>query len=339
MDGKKERMTNEQSRVQEGAYPPLEPFLLENEDLRLVLLPNRGFKLASLFDKAKGVECLFQPSAFEEGDWGRLGKLGEIYRPRKIGDDFSHHDRSGLDDCIPTVDPCRLQDPPLETFDHGEVWSQAWQVVEAGKGEVTCRVELASMPLTLERMVSLQGRGVRLDYRLTNHGDRAYPWLWTLHGLLRFSRDGVLVLPEPFSVKNVQNEEVWDFDPRILSGLVDNHTYKFYYEGKAPKGPTEVLYPEAGLAVHLHYDQDLFPYLGVWITTGGYMGEKNLAIEPSNGYYDRLDRALENGTGDWLEAGLEMTWQVELKIQDLDEDPAGRGDQKEGSLYDQSKRK
>lgn len=338
MDGKKERMTNEQSRVQEGAYPPLEPFLLENEDLRIVLLPNRGFKLASLFDKAKGVECLFQPQGLAEGDEYRPRKLGEVYRPRKVGDDFSQYDRSGLDDCIPTIDPCRIQDPFLETFDHGEAWSQAWQLVEEWERELTCRVDLVSMPLTLERKVSLQGRGVRLDYRLVNHGDRAYPWLWTLHGLFRFARDGVLLLPEPFSIKNVQNEEVWDFDPRVLARLQDNHTYKFYYEGKAPKGPTGILYPESGLAVQLHYDQDLFPYLGVWITTGGYMGEKNLAIEPSNGYYDRLDRAIKNGTGDWLEAGREMTWQVDLTIHDLEEDSAALGIIEKGVKYDQTKR-
>ena len=338
MDGKKERMIKEQSRVQEGAYPPLEPFLLENNLLRLLLLPDRGFKLASLFDKAKGVECLFQPQGLAEGDEYRPRKLGEIYRPRKVGDDFSQHDRSGLDDCIPTIDPCQIQDPPLETFDHGEVWSQAWQLVEERERELTCRVDLVSMPLTLERKVSLLGRGVRLGYRLVNHGDQAYPWLWTLHGLFRFARDGILLLPEPFSIRNVQNEEVWDFDPRVLGQLQDNHTYKFYYEGKAPKGPTVILYPESGLAVQVHYDQDLFPYLGVWITTGGYMGEKNLAIEPSNGYYDRLDRAIKNGTGDWLEAGRETTWQVDLTIFDLEEDSAALGIIEKGVKYDQTKR-
>lgn len=327
MKEEKARQIKAEERVQAGDYSPLEPFILENEALRLVLLPERGFKIASIYDKARGLECLFQTQGFEPGDWDQPRKLGRLYRPRKKGDDFSRHDRSGLDDCIPTIDPCRLTDPALETFNHGEVWSQAWRLVKSDAMAVTCAVDLFSMPLTLERTVSLEGPEVKLDYRLINRGDRAYPWLWTLHSLLRFSLKARLILPEPFDIINVQNKEVWDFDPRELKNLKADHTYKFYYKGKAPKGPCGIAYPEEGLVLFLHYDQDRFPYLGVWVTTGGYMGEKNLAIEPSNGYYDSLERALENGTGEWLEAGETTTWSMRLEFRAMEGDRSVRSEE------------
>ena len=65
------------------------------------------------------------------------------------------------------------------------------------------------------------------------------------------------------------------------------------------------------------FDLDTVPYLGVWITTGGYKNEINLAIEPSTSYYDSLDKAIENGTAVMLKANEEFAWDIKLNLEKL----------------------
>lgn len=43
------------------------------------------------------------------------------------------------------------------------------------------------------------------------------------------------------------------------------------------------------------FDKEVNPCLGIWITKGGYKGEYSCALEPSNGFYDSIKLAAENG--------------------------------------------
>ena len=45
---------------------------------------------------------------------------------------------------------------------------------------------------------------------------------------------------------------------------------------------------------HIEWDNNVLPYLGFWITAGGFRGDYNCAWEPSSGYYDSVSRALRN---------------------------------------------
>ncbi len=50
----------------------------------------------------------------------------------------------------------------------------------------------------------------------------------------------------------------------------------------------------------LGWDKDKLPYLGFWITDGGFRGDYNCALEPSTGYYDSIDIATKNGKVSYL---------------------------------------
>lgn len=56
--------------------------------------------------------------------------------------------------------------------------------------------------------------------------------------------------------------------------------------------------------------------MGVWLTTGGFKNEKNVAIEPCNGYYDSLEKAYENGKVDYVEGSSENKWNILIDIID-----------------------
>ena len=54
-------------------------------------------------------------------------------------------------------------------------------------------------------------------------------------------------------------------------------------------------YPSRRMFCMLHYDVKKLPYLGVWVTAGGFEGDYNCALEPSDGFYDSVRKAGENG--------------------------------------------
>ena len=64
----------------------------------------------------------------------------------------------------------------------------------------------------------------------------------------------------------------------------------------------------------LHYDVKKLPYLGVWITAGGFEGDYNCALEPSNGFYDGIGRAEKNCRLPVLKAGEAMDFELVVSL-------------------------
>lgn len=70
----------------------------------------------------------------------------------------------------------------------------------------------------------------------------------------------------------------------------------------------------------LKYDARKLPYLGVWITAGGFRGDYNCALEPSSGYYDDIRTARENGTAYMLKKDEPMIFDLEVILEELQGD-------------------
>ncbi len=282
--------------------------ILKNRNYKAVILPDNGFKIASFVYLPRNFELFFQPPALKNS------KYEDVYKKASVGDDFSIYDTSGCDDCIPTIDPCYVIGVKNRLNDHGDVWSVKWNVLEEKEDAVSASVRLSSMPLRLTRKVILTNFGMRLQYRLLNEGDVKCPWMWTLHDLARYETDAVLKLSHPFKIFNAQNDDIWNFDIRDMKEVPENGTYKFYYKAPVGKGTASILYPSQKMRYTLIFDNERFPYFGVWITTGGFKGEKNIAMEPSNGFYDSLERAIRNNKCEWLEPGEKTEWSVEILL-------------------------
>ncbi len=85
---------------------------LENENLRVILLPELGGKIASLYKKDKDFELVYQNKE-------------EVYRKAKVYDNFAEFDASGLDDAFPSIDESTVKFKNNEILypDHGEIWT------------------------------------------------------------------------------------------------------------------------------------------------------------------------------------------------------------------------
>ena len=87
---------------------------LQNDALRVELLPAFGGKITSLRSVRTGEEFLLPP-------------LGGYYRVSPFAN-FSESDGGGFDECLPSVAACEGSPGQSSVPDHGDLWRLNWDV-------------------------------------------------------------------------------------------------------------------------------------------------------------------------------------------------------------------
>ena len=278
----------------------MECVVLEKGKLRIKIIPELGFKIASIaYDKA---EMLFQPSE------GRYGKV-------PYGSDFESSDTSGMDEMIPTIDKGVVGDYELK--DHGDVWSVPWEA-EVLNGSIEGCVKLKSLPLEFRKTVSiLDDDRIEMEYCVKNLSDKTVPFLWALHGLNVIGKGTMIQLPEGMKkIFDVNRKMYEDVDDGIIEidGLKDGGAYKYYVCAQHEECSCSLIYHDKDIRYSIEYSGSVNPYLGIWITKGGFKGEYNCALEPSNGFYDGLDRAIKNDKYGSVGPFDEKRWNIIIRL-------------------------
>jgi hypothetical protein len=270
------------------------------------VVPELGGRLVGLA-RPGGRQWLYRPG-------GRL----RLWRNRP-GDAFAASTHVGVDECIPTVEACTVDGRRLP--DHGEAWARRWTVTAADQA-IALAVEMPG--LHLERTLAATGRGIALDYRLVNRGRRPRPWAWAWHGLLAPRPGDRIVLPA--GVRRAL-PTVWNLPgmaagswawPRPAPG-VDLARLDLGGSGRYAKcalGPLgdgrAALVGADGERLDLAWSAEVAPWLGLWITRGGYRRQHCLALEPATMAADRLDRGLAQAPV--LAPGAAVRWRLELSL-------------------------
>lgn len=284
--------------TQTTAYKGLTAVTLENECLKLTVLPELGAKMASLVYKPQNFEVFFQPT---DG----------VFRLSKFGANFADYDTAGADDMFPTIDACRCPGEGCRDGllpDHGDLWSIPWTVT-ATQDQVWSQVAGRSLPYEFSRSIRLEKSRVHLEYQVTNTGDKPLWGLWAFHGLTACDESTRLILPQVDRVINVHpsaslgcvgSEHPFPITADITgqSYHLDrikpkgaNNTEKFYVNGRVQSGQAALTLNNNRLLYQLEFPTTKVPYLGVWINQGGFKGEYNCALEPATGFYDSAELA------------------------------------------------
>jgi galactose mutarotase-like enzyme len=291
---------------------------LESVSIRLAMVPDLGAKIVSLYDKVHQREWLVPP-----------------IRPVQqtvYGATFVEQDMSGWDEMLPTITVCDWEGAHLP--DHGEVWSIPWKL-ESMDGALTLSVEGIAVPYHFVRSASLIAPDtIELRYCLSNTGQKALPYLWAAHPQFAASPDTQVVFPpEVTQVVNVIQDDpvlgkaeelcAW---PEALSITgqawrldhvrpVENHTCrKIYTQPEQPVSWAALVDKERGCQLRLDWPADFAPYLGLWMDEGMFNTAPVAALEPSNGYYDSLERAIKNKKYSTLAPRQEVVWAVKVYL-------------------------
>jgi len=305
-------------KISKTNWHNISAFTLESEALQVIIVPDLGAKIVSLYDKVHNREWLVPP-----------------IRPVKktaYGAIFVDQDMSGWDEMLPTIDACVWEGWQLP--DHGEVWSVSWRLVSLDGG-LTLSVDGRSFPYHFVRSASLLAPNVlELRYSLTNTGPKQLPYLWAAHP--QFAADEhtrILLPPDVTQVVNAIDEHpvlgkagdrcVWPNvalgNGQVLQldrvGLVGNHTCrKTYSLPQQPIGWAALVDESLDCQLRLEWPSDFAPYLGVWIDEGMHNKAPVAALEPSNGYYDSMGRAVHNQMITWLMPKQEMKWSMQVQL-------------------------
>jgi galactose mutarotase-like enzyme len=293
-------------------------FTLENDHLRLVIVPSLGAKIASLVDKHTGFEWLAPPT--------------RPIRERREGDLFVEHDLSGWDETFPTILPCPSpHDPTVMLPSHGEVWALPWDVEESTPFSLTLSVKGRLLNYTLTRTVTLTDEKLHLAYTVQNHTGRDFPFLWAAHPLFNAAEGCTVELPKtvtqvvnavqhpqlgaPDTVLNWANADLGNGQTKRLDIVRDaslKEFHKFYVPPTQGIASAALRQGNVARKLIMVWDSSVAPYLGVWVDEGTYTKTATVALEPATGYYDSLALAQANGRVSIVPKDGEMRWWMQV---------------------------
>ena len=285
--------------------------MLENDRLAVCVLKNLGGKIAGLYAKNEKFELAAEPSV----EYGQ-----PVY-----GDDFSTYDASGFDDCFPNIHPCKDLVSGFNYPDHGEIW-QAQFSVDMATDSINLHYASSNFPYYYEKKICLSDQSLSLTYRITNTGSTPFPCIWAFHELMRYEKDMEILYPKgsggiintldsvPLGKAGRRYSMHGEYDFSSPPAPYPPTMIKYYLAEKTSDGYCGFWYPSANTGCLLRYDPDVLPYLGVWISAGGFRGDYNCALEPCNGFYDDIGTARNNNALYILEPDRPLDFDMTLEV-------------------------
>ena len=298
-----------------GNYKDQEAYCLRTNELEVVVMPACGAHVASLYDRRCSYEWLYQAP-------------GEHFRVPCYGTDFTEGECAGLDDMFPNAQKTVYRDTRLP--DHGEVWALKYEVIEAGSACVRIRCKGKALPYHLEKIFSIQGATLRVDYVASNVTEEPIPFLFALHPLFRAEAGAWIEPPNKQSKitivytegrKDLSEGMICSYPQHISSSgeVIDfasalckeGTCYKYMFQDPVPKGFCRLISGDETKKLELSFSHRLLPYLGIWADHGacGRRKQRNLAIEPST---HRTTLLGEAGRGEpcYIPAKESLCWNI-----------------------------
>ncbi len=302
---------------------------LENDELKLSLIPEMGGKILTLERKDTGTQFLHQ------GDID----LTNYRRPEK-GEAFLPPFAAGFDECFPNVSPSdyRFKGENRKLPDHGELWTQAWNY-DHKKDEILLWTRGQKLNYRFAKHIQLSGSSVEITYELECLEEVPFDYIWSAHPLLDVTEGDELLLPNEITDLLIN----WSSDPAAGSFgekvewpniLGNDSNIDFNYVQKKSAGMAIKLFSDrlsqgkAGLykketdeSLLFSFDVDQVPFLGIWLCYGGWpenssSKEYTVALEPCSGRPDSLEEACHWGDQRQISPSAIKCWQLQIDIAD-----------------------
>lgn len=218
----------------------------------------------------------------------------------------------GWDEMLPTIDACVVDG--VARRDHGDVWCIGWERAGDGLEAVS-----ASSGCRLSRTITVDERGIRLDYALS--AERATSVLWAAHPLFAAPAGTRVMLPAGVDrALDVANGELvdWPVDGVPIDDVPDGAWRKYVLAPQQRVDRAAIVRPD-GVWLRLRWAGSVIEHLAVYLDGVAFVPERCIAIEPMAGWYDSLTRAIESGTALRVAAGESIRWWIEVDAGHLDD--------------------
>jgi hypothetical protein len=297
-------------------YRGLRALVVENSQLRLVILPDLGGKLWSLVYKPYDREIFWHHPRVEP-------------RPSPYGAAYDDAFSGGWDELFPNDATLAVNGDVYP--DHGEWWSMPfnWEISKRSDEEVTVHLWRAGVVTTtrVDRWIGVRAGEARLQlrYRIHNEGPRPLDFLWKLHPALAITPASRIELPpshvlpagffterldgQPFAWPHARSADGQPVDMRAVPPPESQAT-DFYYATQLDGGWCALTDGESGVGFGLAFDPDVFRSVWVFAPYAGWRGLYVTLLEPCTGYPYQLEEAVAQGTASRLAPGAALETEV-----------------------------
>jgi len=296
--------------------------IIENQALRVVVLPELGGRIWSIVYKPRDRELLWHNPDIP---------------PQKapFGAAFDNAWCGGWEEMLPTAAPGTINGRQYP--DHGEIWCLPWDsMVERrdNRALLTLRCRTPNSEVEVEKHIILSDDEPAFDveYSLKNSTSSDLPFLFALHPAFSVSPSCRLDMP-PMTV---------DLDPTYLGTLTDSET-PFQWPNVRrrdqfvdlstvfPPSSEEVLFlyghdfPEGWFAITdiadriswgLRFPAEFFRSCWVFASYGGWQNYHTLHVEPSTSHPQQIEDAIQLGRAPVLAPHGWLKTRVRFQIQE-----------------------
>ena len=304
--------------------------VLQNECLRVRVIPQLGCKIVEIYDLENDHEWLWSDKS----------------RPIKAanyGDQYDLYDISGFDECFPNIGIS--QDPKnigVTLPDHGEIWSLPWDVTQEENG-VSATVLGKLFDYRFFRRLSLKSNKLVIEYSVSNIGNSELTYMWSAHPLFAIDENmKIEITGNPKMSKEFGfggrigpdgdnwyeghlSEHVWPsvlgVDGR-LSDMSEVSLDKVLTDKVVLDAPVDGLVSlkklSSGRSLTMKFSPLELPFLGICYNFGAWplTGEPAtwVALEPTTGKTDRLDECTKLDCARVLAPKSNANWSLEIEL-------------------------
>ncbi len=306
--------------------------MLENDRVRVVVLPDKGAEIHQITDVRSATDVLF------EGPWG-LQPPGASPLPGSGADEFMWNYAGGWQELFPSVNEACVYRGKRIPF-HGEVASLPWEheILDGGGSEARVRfwTQARQTPFRIERVLRLREGEPELvvEGSVRNESAESAHFVWGHHCVvgppflepgcrLEIPARTIVTSPELWEPETARLEpgrrEPWPWAPLRAGGSVDlrqvpgpeTGSHDDLYVTDLDDGWLAVSNPRLGLTFRLEWQQEVFGWIVLWQPYGGAVappltGSYALGIEPWTSRLS-LEQSVEAGAATELAGGACFT--------------------------------
>jgi galactose mutarotase-like enzyme len=312
--------------TKEQLYEDYTALILENEYLKIMILPEYGGNIWGIDYKPKSLNLLWQdPSR----------------KPFKVSKGMTYDDVffGGWHDIFPndreeTVDNKQL-------LDHGELWFLHWDynfIEEENCIRVELETESPLSKVILKKTISLGSDKsyFNVHYSIKNIGESPMDYMLKIHAAFKVNEEDKILLNAAKSyvvpanlVPRVPENTIYSWPyatrdnikidmakiPSNSSGFAELQCHSNLSEGFCG-----LVKEKEGIKVQFHFEREFFPTVWTFGTYGGWRKINTLILEPATGYTLYLNEAKKLGKRRILQAGQEISTSVRCIVSMLEED-------------------
>ena len=304
------------------SYRGLRVITLENELLRLQILPEVGAKIWQITYLPSGADLLWNNPRIPPARHTIHTRYDDVWS-------------GGWDELFPN---------DLETTiggecypDHGELWTGTWEAEPFTSGDevgVKLRFQTPVSAVSVEKTIMLRQGAAHIYFAhwFRNLGSTAFPFLWKLHPAFNVTAQHQIDFPPmrvvrepayPGTLAEAPLEFAWPYarmrdreiDLRIVPCQNQRQLY-FFYGDQMKSGWCALTNIATRLSCGFRFDPAVFPSCWLFASYGGWRNYSVAVLEPCTGYPLNFDTIVAAGRQRVLQPGESLSTNVLFTVQE-----------------------